>query len=146
MQYTIDWDINDGQFTTRIVSGYLEINNTRGQGQAGEVSHNADSLRETLANLHPTLPNFHRSQHYTESVDKKRLNFSIVDRQIESPNAYPKGVTNISGKHRVRWARGKEGAVLANFLTIELELDQRSHPLTAFVIFLDTLFSHDGIS
>lgn len=138
--YDVDWTINESQFQTRTISGYIELNNTRGAN--GVVSRNANELRNQLWDLHPVLPRFKRTQSYHESTDKRRLSFSIVDREIESPDAFPELAANISGRHRARWARGKEGAIQPNYVSLEVELSPYAvDRILGFKYFLDVLFA-----
>jgi hypothetical protein len=139
--YTIDWNINDGQFSTRTISGHVEIYATRAGSAGGNPSNSADEYRETIAALIPMLPQFHRTQHYRESIDKRRLEFLIVDREIDSPNVYPKGCTHIRGNHQTRWVRGKSGATIGNSLSVEVQLDPRANPILGLVVFLEILFA-----
>lgn len=77
-------------FWTRTVQGYLEVFSRR-SGTAPTVS--ADQFRQRVNVALPT--GFQRTQSWDLSPDKTKLAFSIVDTQIRTRNAYPKGAVEI---------------------------------------------------
>lgn len=79
---------------TRTVLGTAEIHNYR-MGQFN-VSGNVDSKWPTILNLFPPLQGFHRSAERHISRDKRVIEFTITDKQIDSPFPYPDGVVHIN--------------------------------------------------
>lgn len=96
MNYAIDYAISVTGHTTRTITGYLEIALTRELNDT--VADSVDAYRDLIAP--PVLPNFEREQNYSTSSDQRRLDYTITDREIASPNAYPAGVTQIQARHR----------------------------------------------
>jgi len=94
INYDIGYAINVSGGTTRTITGYLEIAQTRFL-DSRLIPESADTYRYKIT---PGVPSgFAReSQNYQVSQDKSRLDFSIVDRSIPSPNPYPPGVVAIA--------------------------------------------------
>lgn len=135
--FTVDFDFNDGGYCTRTIAGYLEI--AQNVGDDSRPLWDVDNYRSRLRV--PDLPNFKRNQKYAVSADRTRLNFTITDAEIESPNAYPFGVQEIDAHHRLSWQRSnKQGMVLRNFVTADIKLLPGAKPERALRIFLDILF------
>ncbi len=99
--FEADYSIDEHGDTTRTITGYLQIAQTRtGDNKIAKV---ADQWREQV-NVGQLL-GFSRTQNWSTNKDKNRLDFTITDKQNPSPNAYPAGMTAISGSHRVSWSR-----------------------------------------
>ena len=78
INYDMAWSISEKGYTTRTITGYLEIAMTRSGRSAPDT---ADRYRDKIT---PTVPTrFKRSQSWTLSKDKSRLDFSIVDKEVE---------------------------------------------------------------
>jgi hypothetical protein len=92
------WAIDRHGDTTRTLSGFIEI------AANGVGKQTADAYRKNFAPA--PLRAFHREQTWTLSPDRRRVEFSIVDQQIASPNAYPQNMTGIEVKHQVGWRMG----------------------------------------
>jgi hypothetical protein len=127
--YTIDYSISDKGFTTRTIAGYIEIAMTR---NGRNLPDTADRYREKLRVLKPR--NFKRSQDFSLSADKRRLNFTFVDTEIESQRPYPPGVVEISGRHRVRWDRSRIKRI-GNTFSLDVEVAHDKPKLLAWEIF-----------
>lgn len=95
-------------FTNRNITGYLEIVNLSDDelptttnpplSDAIKTTYEsalADSKRYVITNHFPPLENFERTQNYDMSLDHSRLSFSLNDREIQSPNAWPEDVVQI---------------------------------------------------
>lgn len=128
--YGITYNIDTFGYTTRVVSGYIEIAMTRIGGT--QIPDTADAYRENI--YVPHLVNFEREHNYSLSPDKRRLEFSIIDREIRSPNAYPGGVVKIRASHRVGWSR-RSLATLPNTISATIELDKHQPRSRAWEIF-----------
>lgn len=85
------YSIDERGLLTRTIRGHLLIA-TRRNGTS--ITASADQLREQMAQRIPVPVAFARSQQWTESADHSRLDFSIVDRQMESDDALPLGCTS----------------------------------------------------
>lgn len=131
LNYSVDYTIDQRGYTTRTISGYLEIAQTR---NGANLQDNCDAYRERIT---PTVPiGFKRQQNWTSSLDKSRLDFTIVDTEIPTPNAFPPSVVDISGRHRVRWQRGRDGGFLRNTINLDVEMAADAPPALAYAIFV----------
>lgn len=97
LNYGIEFRVNERGYTERVTQGYLQVALTRFGRQ---ILDSADNYLDAI-NV-PRLADFHRTTDHAISYDKGRLDFSITDTQIESPNAYPPGVVKIRASHRTR--------------------------------------------
>src|SRR3990167_1182988 len=108
--YEVRYSIGDEGLTTRTVTGYLMVPATRWNQSSDGVDlviHNhADKFREDIA---PEIPNGFRrtSQDFTLSKDKARLDFSIVDTEMDYP--LPHGTVKCDIEESVDWKRSKAG-------------------------------------
>ncbi len=100
LNYSITYRIDTAGFTTRTISGYLEIAMTR-KGRA--IPDTADAYRDKV--IIAPLPNFQREHSWSISSDKRRADFTIVDTEIRGPNIYPANVVNIQASHSASWRR-----------------------------------------
>ena len=137
LNYEASFQISRG-FTTRTISGYLEIAQTRtpGFGPAGGrgVPDCADLYRDLVRADAPL--GFTREHSYDTSANKSRLDFTITDKEIESKNPWPAGVANISAKHRANWSRGGQGAArIRNTISADIELTPGVPATQAWLIF-----------
>ena len=123
LNYGVSHQINRAGFTTRTVSGYLQI--AQSQFDDNGVMRSTDSADDYRDSIQvEVLPNAHREQSYNLSTDKSRLDFSIVDTEIESPNSYPPGVVSIRAPFRTKIEHPRPGEIQtpARF-SIDMELD-----------------------
>jgi hypothetical protein len=119
INYGVSFSIKNG-FTTRTIDGHLEIAQTR-----MPVGLNPPDCADLYRHfVNPSqIPGFERSSDWRVSLDKSRIEFSIVDRQIESKNPYPTLVTRVSAEHDVSWIRSNRGTLtLRNRLTMDVDL------------------------
>lgn len=131
LNYSISYAINVKGFSTRTVTGYLKIAMTR---SGRNIPDTADRYRDLVKVTKPD--NFRREQQdWKLSDDKLRADFTVVDRQVESRNAYPPGVINIRGNHRAGWARRRR-AYLPNTISVEIELAHDQPTSRAWDIFI----------
>jgi len=135
--YGATYRIDKAGYTTRTISGHLEIALTR---VGRSVPDNIEDYRERVV-LGP-IPNFERETTWTISSDKKRADFTIVDSQIKSPNAFPVGVISIRGNHNLNWSRHHgQGAKLPQAIRVSIELAQGQPRSRAIEIFISILQS-----
>jgi hypothetical protein len=119
INYDVAYKIDDRGYTKRVIDGYVEIAQTR---DGRSVPATADAYRDVIA---PTLPEgFAREQDWNLSLDKSRLDFSITDSEIPSPNPYPVGVVKISGSHRMRVPKSMATSKCSLTTRIEMARDQ----------------------
>ena len=130
VNYGISTRIDHAGYTTRTVSGYLEIAMTRKADKS--LPDTADAYRDDI--VLGRLPNFHREHTWNLSADKRRAEFTIVDSQIQSPNEYPPGVISIEGSHGIGWTR-KQSATLPQSIRVQIELAQGQPRSKAWEIF-----------
>lgn len=90
--FEITYAIDERGLLTRTVRGHLLIAARR---SGTSITANADSLREQMAQRVPVPTGFARSQTWQESADHSRLDFTFTDRQLESDDPYPPGITSI---------------------------------------------------
>jgi hypothetical protein len=133
--YSVDFQVNDKGYTTRTITGYLQIAQTR-NGRA--VPDCADLYRSLIQ---PPLPaDFKRSHDYKISADKSRLDFTIIDRQIESATPFPPGVVDIRANHRAHWQRRPNAMRIRNTISASIEMARNYEKSQALKIFLDMAF------
>jgi len=137
--YSINFSIDRG-ITTRTITGYLEIPQTR---RANIVLGKASTIvwlsvdREWEAVIGPPLFGFERSTNRTISKNRSRIDYTITDTEIPSNNAYPLGMTHASGDYSVRWKRGsKESVLYRSTLSMDLETAPGVSGTWAWVVFL----------
>ena len=95
------FQINNSGYTTRTTTGYVEIQNIMiddggSYSDATRQAYLADQLRGYVLGKFLPIDNFERSFNWQMTPDHKRLNFTITDAEIQSPNAYPADVVSIS--------------------------------------------------
>ena len=126
---SLDWgmtfDIDERGLTTRTISGNLTV-----VGNQGQVT--ADAFRDQL--LAPFIPGFARSRNYSVSPDRRRLDFTITDRQIPSNNPYPQLVPAITANHRSSW-EVRNAATYRHTISATIEPHLGVHPSQAWAIF-----------
>ena len=130
VNYGISTRIDHAGYTTRTVHGYLEIAMTRKADKS--LPDTADAYREDI--ILGRIPNFQREHTWNLSTDKRRADFTIVDTQIRSPNAYPPGVVSIQGNHSIGWSR-RQAAILPQTIRAQIELAQGQPRSRAWEIF-----------
>lgn len=140
LNYDIGIAIDDKSNSTRTITGYIEIAQTRKLATTSPRDI-ADNYRKRFT-VAP-LPGFKRNQTWNTTADKSRLNFSIVDRQINSKNPYPQFCTEISATHNVAMSRAGKGGFNAsvNTLSADIELIPGKSGAVAWLIFLQLIQS-----
>ncbi len=108
LNFDMAFAIDERGFTTRTVSGSWTIAMTRAGGNDRLIDKTADAFRNSINIDKPA--NFQRlSQNYQLSQDKRRMDFAIVDKEIEARNAWPAGVLNIQARHETSYSRRQMG-------------------------------------
>ena len=136
MNYEIDYQVDIHGDTTRTITGYLQIAVTRTIVKS--IPDVADRYRVNVA---PQAPlGYERTQDWKTSKNKSRLDFTIVDTQIPSPNPYPPNVTAIDGTHSVSWSRANRGGMKhRNILEMTVRPQRGVSGGQAWLIFLTIL-------
>ncbi len=134
LNYSIGFSFDSRGFTTRRISGYLEIAMTRNQNNPRGLVDSADNYRNKIAVRKPA--NFEREVSWDLSPDKRRADFAIVDKEISSPNAWPPGVVKIQGTHRVGWSRSSLSK-MNNSISVSIEMAPDQLKSRAWLIFAD---------
>lgn len=106
INYEQTFAIDEHGDTTRVTTGYLQIAQNRNGRRPKDT---ADAYLNRIAVKQPE--GFARQLTRSLSLDKSRVDFTVIDRQIPSPNAYPPNMTAIEGRHSVRWSRMNGGAM-----------------------------------
>lgn len=99
--YGISTSVDEQGYTTRTISGYLEIPMTRDITNPTRVPDTADNFWDT--DTCPKCPDGFRrvSEQTSISYDKRRLDFTVTD--VELPeNFFPPGVTECRASHVVQ--------------------------------------------
>ncbi len=119
LNYSPSFSVSPRGGVTRTITGYIEIAMTYGGGPGGRaVPDTADSYRHAFA---PPVPLGHkRTQSWSVTADKTRVNFTITDTKVSSPNAYPPGIINITANHGVKWSM-QAMAYYDHTLTVSME-------------------------
>lgn len=104
--YEESWDIDDDRYTVRTISGHLVIAATRPFVNSTTPPDRADNYRELLTPA--PLVGFRRKEHYKESEDKRRIEFSYTDEELPAP--LPPGTTRADVHHRFSWKAQPHGA------------------------------------
>lgn len=97
--YSISWNITEEGMTVRTISGLLEVPVTRAAAGNRIPPDSADAYRPEVQKSFPQLDQFHRTQTYSLSEDKRTLQFTITDTEIPSDNAYFPGMLRIDIQH-----------------------------------------------
>lgn len=100
--YTVVFGHSENGLMTRTVNGYGEVPVKIAANERG-IDRDADFLREVIR--FPPLAGFHRTQNWTLSNDRRRIDFTITDTEIASPNPYPYGAVRVQMRHRLRRAK-----------------------------------------
>jgi hypothetical protein len=104
-EFTHSWNvsIDEDGYTVRSISGRLVIAlTTLASGGAGRrrPPDDADAYFERVVAALPPVENFRRSTTRNMSPDRRTLDFSIVDREME-PSAFLPGITQWTGSQEV---------------------------------------------
>lgn len=129
--YGITFDIDQRGYTTRVISGSMEIAMTR-YGGGRNLVDSIDNYRNRVNFQKPA--NFERRISWQVSDDKRSANFTIIDSEIASPNAWPAGVVSISASHRAGWQRSSVARIV-NTISATIELSPDEHKSRAWMIF-----------
>lgn len=131
LAYDISWSIDEHGMTTKSYSGYIQI----AQGRNGRRPR--DTADAYLKHLTMVVPEgFKRTSSRTLSKDRSRLDFTITDVQIPSDNPWPEHMTMVRGRHRDRWQRGPNGAILMNTINLDLSPKLGISGTQAWAVFL----------
>ena len=131
MNFNIGFSVNEKGYTTRRVSGFLEVVNS---DVSPGFRRSADDFRDRI--VVAKITNSLRTQNFDLSADRSRLDFSIVDTEIESPNSYPPEVVSISAPLTMRIPKPYDGEVVnSNRLSVNIELTATAGRVRAWEIF-----------
>lgn len=116
--------------TTRVLSGYLQVV----MPARATAADTADRYREMFAPQ--GIPGFHRTQSWTLSTDRRRLSFTITDKQIPSPNAFPRNLTDVQASQRFSFARGDKGFRRESTISMRASVRAGINGAQAWIAFL----------
>lgn len=135
LNYEVSFSIDRHLDTTRTITGYLEIAQSLASVNAGFPSDSADLYRQSVS-PNPPLGFLRTQNEWRVSKDKSRLDFTLVDVQVPSRNAYPEKVTEISGTHEVNWNR-RSGRMLRNTISMTITPAAKYSGTIAWLIFVE---------
>lgn len=128
--FTTTWRNDFEGLTQRTISGHVQIPQYRNPNAPKTVLHVAEELRGNTVNASnqtvPRLtisvpPNFQRTENtWRESNDKSRLDFTVVDEQIEG-DALPPGITAADGSFNFSTGDAK-GGMAAGRATLSMSI------------------------
>jgi hypothetical protein len=97
--YATRYDIDEQGFTTRVISGYVQIVQVREPLGDPLPRRTADEVRDQLRIVVPQ--NFRRvGSRWTESADKARIDFAITDEELRT-DPFPPGIVDAALVYRV---------------------------------------------
>ncbi len=131
LNYSADYQIDKHGDTTRTLSGYIQI--------AQQIANKrpANTADRHRAAFSPAgLAGFTREQSWSLSLDKSRVDFSIVDTQNPTSNPYPPGIIDIDARHSVSWRRGRGGKKFFNTISARITPESRLSGAQAWQVFL----------
>lgn len=132
--YSVSFSIDSKGYTTRRITGIVEIAMTRATQMSTWLPQSVDQWKEQIVFGKPT--NFERATEWNINADKRIATFIIVDSEIQSPNAWAPGVVNIQATHRVTRAKNPLNKV-AQVLSATIELSPIEPKVRTWLIFLD---------
>lgn len=87
LNYQASYATDTSGLTTRAITGYIEVP----QWYSENRNQLADAFREKLTVITPL--GFQRiTNQWTNSPDRTRVTFTIIDQEVPSPNAFPAGI------------------------------------------------------
>lgn len=104
LNYTVDYSIDQIGYSTRSITGYVEIPATRRIVSDRTLPDHVDAYYERVV---PTIPiGFRRvTRNRVISQDKRRMDFTYVDEEMP-PQAYPAGITEVDVTHSTQTVKG----------------------------------------
>jgi hypothetical protein len=142
VNYGVSITVDSRGLSTRTISGYLEIAQTR---NGYNIPDSADAYRNLISPPQPE--GFGRESNWQFSPDRSRVEFSINDTQIPSKNPYPQLVTHIDGNHRCSWSRGSQYKTsIRNSITMDIETAMGAPPMLAWNLFGSFVRQRIGIA
>lgn len=136
--YGVSYTIDRSGYTTRVITGHLQIAQTRLFQADRRLRFDADFYRDKI--WPALLYGFRRSgSQFTLSEDKCRLDYSITDEEMP-PNYPPKGVINVTASHTIHNSAAQAFGMFTETLEATYEMAKGFSPSDALDYFLD-LFS-----
>jgi len=118
--YAVEWTADHRGYSTRTVSGFLEIVLAPAMTDGiGVIS--ADDYRDRITISMPQAFR-RRSSVWRLNEKRDRINFQVTDEEIPSPNPFPPGVTDIEISHEISigeqagWTQGR--SVISGFCEV----------------------------
>lgn len=132
--FGVTWDIDHRKLTTRRIHGYYEIAANQIAPGTRFISASADEFRNKF--VPPEVEGFHRRLAWNLNYAKNRMEFTIVDEEIPTRNAFPIGIANIQARHEVVWSRSEHGSKrFRNIITARIEPFLKTNPKQAWAVF-----------
>ena len=104
--FSVNWNIDEQGATTRTINGYFETPGYRTSPGSGllanqTVANTADARWEQIFSRFPHVQGFRRSSNHALSLDKRQVNYTIVDIEIPSDNPMYPYMVNMDVRQRV---------------------------------------------
>lgn len=100
LNFTARYQIDTRGFTTRTIQGYVQLALVRPEEDAHEIDATADAARDALTFIIPS--GFRRvGSTWTESADKSRLEFEVIDRELDH-QPFPPGIVEAEVDYELR--------------------------------------------
>ena len=124
----------------RTINGVMHTSVPRFRGSNPPDEKSPLDLRGEIEKLFPRLTKFNRQwANFSEDQKKSKVTFSLVDREIQSENPYPPGLTKFKPRYRAYFSRGEEGLGVHTWkmsLSAEIEVAPDVPKWTAWIRFL----------
>lgn len=127
--YEVDFRVDRG-YTTRTITGYLEVAATRMNG-ARKPTIVADKFWETVWASLPMLPGFKRTHSHKLNADKRVMTYTITD-QEQTPNYFMEGMDNWSGDQDTANEKQLSFFSFVNTLSASFTLQKGTPKITAW--------------
>lgn len=120
--FEVEITVDDKGLTTRVISGKVEYARTRNPtitSQAGvSQQFNMLKMEQQILSMFPRLKGFKRTnQSFHLSSDRKYIEFSIQDHEINSPEPYGIGIAHEEVTLNTSSSFGKEGGFFSRWMT-----------------------------
>lgn len=135
-QYKVDVDVDPFGNPRITTTGYIQI----AQNRINNLS--ADQVDSYWDRIYPVKfgPGIRRTVRRREfSLDRTRMDFTVVDESIPSNNPYPAKMVEVGGSHRVGWRRGGESTRFRATLSMQASPEPGIGGATAWLAFVTIL-------
>lgn len=123
--FTMTFAYTESGTETRTVNGYVE---------AARLGHdllpNVETLRDEGILTIDYIAGYHRRSNFVFSNNRRRLDFTVVDQQIETPHPFPAGFESVEATQTMSWRKGSGKASTASQLFSDISMSCKRFPST----------------